>query len=111
MVTALKFVGLFLTVNIASKIALEFFGNAGFLATSAIGALPGIDAVIINIAQLAGGRVDYDFAVWVLILVNGINLLAKSAYSFLQGDKNFSHKFLISVLAVIGLSVVINFFW
>lgn len=108
LLTALKFVGLFLTVNITSKIALEYFGNTGFLLTSAIGALPGIDAVIINIAQLAGGRVDYNLAVWALILVNCVNLLAKSAYSFLQGEKRFAFKFLICITFIIGLSILIN---
>lgn len=105
---ALKFMGLFLAVNIISKIALEFFGSSGFLLTSAIGALPGIDAVVINIAQLAGGRVDLELALWALIIVNGVNLLAKSFYSFLQGDRVFAVKFLLSMLLIIASSIIVK---
>lgn len=107
---ALKFVGLFLAVNIISKIALEIFGEGGFLATSAIGALPGIDAVVINTAQLAGGKINFEVATWALVIINAVNLLAKSVYSFMQGSKEFAVKFLICMSVVIALSVVVNLF-
>ncbi len=106
--SALKFAGLFLTVNIISKIALELFGNNGFLITSAIGSLPGIDAVVINIAQLAGEKVNMELAMWALVIANGINLLAKSFYSFIQGDKTFGLKFLICMGLVIAASIAAN---
>lgn len=106
--SALKFMGLFLAVNIISKIALELFGSSGFLLTSAIGALPGIDAVVINIAQLAGGRVNLELAMWALIIANGVNLLAKSFYSFVQGDKSFAIKFLVCMLLIIASSIAAN---
>lgn len=106
--SALKFVGLFLVISIISKLGLEFFGSSGFLVTSAIGALPGIDAVVINTANLAGSKIDYSLAVWVLILINGVNLIAKSVYSFMQGEKGFALKFLIGVLVTVLVSVIVN---
>jgi uncharacterized membrane protein (DUF4010 family) len=103
--SALKFVSLYLVISIISKLGLELFGNSGFLLASAIGGLTGIDAVVINTASLAGNRIDFNLAIWTLVLVNGINLLAKSAYSFLQGSPKFALQFLIGVLLVIALSV------
>lgn len=104
--SALKFVGIYLLINIVSKVALEFFGTSGFLITTALGALTGIDAVVINTAQLAGSRIDISLALWALILANAINLLAKSVYSFMQGSREFASKFLISMLIIIALSIV-----
>lgn len=103
---ALRFMGIYLAINIVSKISLELFGNAGFLATTMLGALTGIDAVVVNTAQLAGGRVDIQLGVWALLLANSVNLLAKSAYSYMQGSKSFANKFFISMMVIIVSSVV-----
>ena len=100
---------IYLLINVSSKIAIQFFGSSGFLATSALGSLTGIDAVVINTAQLAGNSISMQLGVWALIMANGVNLLAKSVYSFLQGSKEFAMKFLISMLIVIGLSIVAGF--
>jgi uncharacterized membrane protein (DUF4010 family) len=108
--SALKFMGIYLVINIASKIALELFGTGGFLATTAIGSLTGIDAVVINTAQLAGSRIDLGLGVWALILANGVNLLAKSVYSFMQGDKKFAVKLTISMVIIIAASITAAFF-
>lgn len=103
---ALKFMSIFLLINIFSKLALELFGNTGFLVTTSLGALTGIDAVVINIAQLTGANINLDLAIWALILVNAVNLLAKSFYSFLQGSREFALKFFLSIIFVIFISVI-----
>lgn len=112
--SALKFVGIYLLINVISKVALEFFGTSGFLITTILGSLTGIDAIVINTAQLAGSAIDMTLAVWALILANGTNLLAKSAYSFMQGSKQFAFKFFISMVAIIIFSLIpafaVNFF-
>lgn len=108
LISALKFVGLFLVINILSKVALDTFGISGFLITAALGALPGIDAVIINISQLAGNQIDFELAVWALIVVNMVNLLAKSIYSFSVGKREFAIKFLMSVILVIVVSIILK---
>jgi uncharacterized membrane protein (DUF4010 family) len=104
--SALRFMGIYLLINVSSKIAIEFFGSSGFLVTSAIGSLTGIDAVVINTAQLAGSRIDLSLGVWALVMANGINLLAKSFYSFLQGSREFAVKYLISVGLIVAISIV-----
>ncbi len=106
LVSALRFMGIYLVINLSSKIAIEFFGSSGFLLTSALGALTGIDAVVINTAQLTGTKIDLSLGVWALVMANGINLFAKSFYSFLQGSREFGVKYLISVVLIVTISVV-----
>lgn len=106
LVAALRFMGIFLFINIFSKLALEFFGSVGFLTTNSLGALTGFDAVVINTSQLAGSTINLSLGVWALILANAINLLAKSFYSFLQGSREFAFKLLISMLIIITSSVI-----
>ena len=103
--SALRFMGIYLLINVSSKIAIEFFGSSGFLITSAIGSLTGIDAVVINTSQLAGSRIDLSLGVWALVMANAVNLLAKSVYSFLQGSREFAFKYFISMVAIIGTSL------
>ncbi|HLL61035.1 MAG TPA: DUF4010 domain-containing protein, partial [Candidatus Nitrosocosmicus sp.] len=103
---ALKFAGLYLGISIASKIALALFGNTGLLVATSIGAMIGLDAVMINISQLAGGKVDYNIAVLAFILANAINLIAKSIYTFIMGTREFAIKFSISMIIIIITSIV-----
>jgi len=98
---ALKFAGIFLVITMVSKIALQLFGAAGLFITSAVGALAGIDAVLINTADLVGKTVTYEVGVMVFILVNAINLIAKSLYSFAQGKREFAFKLTSSMLFII----------
>lgn len=107
---ALKFAILFLAISIISKIALELFGNSGFLAATGIGSLIGLDAVMINTAQLAGKQIDFQLAGWAFILANAVNLTAKALYSFTMGKKEFAVKFLISMVGIILASTAGLFF-
>lgn len=102
---ALKFAGLYLLVQFISRVSLEFFGQNGFLAASAIGAFTGLDAVIVNTAQLAGRQIEISLAIIALIVANAVNLGSKTAYSFLQGNKEFAIKFGISMGIVIVSSI------
>jgi uncharacterized membrane protein (DUF4010 family) len=104
--SALKFAVLFFFISIFSKIALEFFGKNGFLAATGIGSVIGIDAVMINTAQLAGKNINFTLAALAFILANAVNLFGKSFYSFLQGKREFAIKFFISVLFLIISSLL-----
>jgi uncharacterized membrane protein (DUF4010 family) len=85
---------------------LAIFGESGFLTTSAIASLTGVDAVTINIAELAGSIISYKLAVMTLILVNAINLISKSVFSFLQGSREFAMKFSFGVAIMILSSMI-----
>lgn len=103
--SALKFMGIYLLISIVSKIALQFFGTGGFLITTGLGALTGIDAVVINTAQLSGSVIGIGLGVWALILANSVNLIAKSAYAFFQGDRDFALKLSVSMIIIISASI------
>jgi uncharacterized membrane protein (DUF4010 family) len=95
-IPAMKFALLFLGVTLFTRTALEIFGNAGFLITSSLAALTNTDAVTINIANLTGKTLNTDTAVTALILMNAVNLIGKSIYSFIQGKRDFAIKFSIA---------------
>lgn len=103
---ALGFALLFMCVRIMTAAALVLIGQKAFLLASALTALTGIDAATINVAELAGGAISYQTAVFAFILINGVNMLAKSVYSFLQGKREFAIKFGASMLVLIVSSTL-----
>ncbi len=103
---ALKFASIFLIIRIATKISLALFGSGGFLATAVIASVPGIDAVTINLAEMAGKTINFQTGVLALILVNAANLLSKVIYSFVQGKREFALKFAASVAVMILASLL-----
>jgi uncharacterized membrane protein (DUF4010 family) len=107
---ALKFALLFLVISIISKVSLVFFGDAVFLATTAIGSLVGLDAVMINTAELALQTIDIRLAIIAFILANAVNLYAKTIYSFIQGRRDFAIKFCVSVTVIVVASFLGLFF-
>jgi len=95
-----------MVIKIVTKLSLVFFGDSGFIVSNILGSVSGMDAVAINIAQLAGNIVTYQTAIITLILANAFNLLAKTVYSFIYGSRTFALSFLISVLLLIAASFV-----
>lgn len=101
---ALKFALLFLFIKLITKFSLIVFGNNGFIISTILGAVTGLDAVTINTAELAGKTITFQTGVITLILANAVNLLSKSGYAFAQGSKPFAKKFFVSVLIIIAFS-------
>lgn len=107
---ALKFMGLFLVINIFSKLSLVFLGNSGFLLTSGVGALAGIDAVVISASELSGNAIDYKLGILGILVANAVNLIAKTLYAFSAGARSFAFRFGLSVIFIIGSSLLASFF-
>ncbi len=101
---ALKFAGLLIFVKIITKICLVFFGQSGFIVSSIIASFAGLDAIIVTLAEMAGTTITIKFALLVFLLVNATNLFSKTVYSYLQGSKKFSIRFLISAIIIIAAS-------
>jgi uncharacterized membrane protein (DUF4010 family) len=97
---ALKFAGLLIVIKIFTKICLILFGQSGFIISSVIASFAGLDAIIVNLADMAGNTITFEFAFLTFLMVNATNLLSKSLYSYLQGNRNFALKFLISALII-----------
>lgn len=107
---ALKFAGILIVVKIVTKICLILFGQSGFIISSIIASFAGIDAIMVNLADMAGGTITFKFAFVTFLVVNATNLLSKSFYSYMQGNRQFALKFLVSVAIIIGASSVWLFF-
>lgn len=103
---ALQFALLFLFIKFMSKLALLLFGNSVFYITAAFSALAGIDAITINVSEMAGRIVNWDVAIIALMIANAVNLLAKSVYSFMLGSRSFSIRFFLSMFIVIVAGVI-----
>lgn len=97
---ALKFAALLIVIKIVTKICLIEFGQSGFMISSVIASFAGLDAIIVTLADMAGTTLTFEFAFVTFLLVNTTNLLSKSVYSYLQGNRSFAWKFLISILIV-----------
>jgi uncharacterized membrane protein (DUF4010 family) len=97
---ALKFAGLLIVIKIVTKICLILFGQSGFIISSVIASFVGLDAIIVNLADMAGNSITFEFAFLTFLMVNTTNLLSKSLYSYLQGNKSFALKFLVSAMII-----------
>lgn len=105
-IPALKFALLLSLVKIITNLCLILFGKTGFVLSSIIASFAGIDAILVNLAGMAGNTITFGFALFTFILVNATNLLAKSFYCYLQGSRTFTLKFLVSVLIIIASSFI-----
>jgi uncharacterized membrane protein (DUF4010 family) len=103
---ALKFAGILIAVKLVTKICLILFGKSGFVISSLIASFAGIDAIVVNLAEMAGNTITLKFAVITFLLVSATNLASKSMYSFFQGNRKFAVKFFSSMLLITVLSFV-----
>ena len=103
---AVRFAILLITIRLATKVALALFGESGFLLSSVIASFTGIDAIVINLSELAGGLVTEKAALFTLIVINATNLLSKAGYSFFQAKREFTFKFLAASLFIITASFI-----
>lgn len=107
---ALKFAGILIVIKIVTKVCLILFGQSGFVISSVIASFAGLDAILVNLAEMAGQTISYKFAFVTFLLVNASNLLSKTIYSYVLGSRNFAIKFLISAGCIVLASSVWIFF-
>lgn len=105
-IPALKFACLLIAVKFVTKICLILFGNSGFVISSTIASFAGIDAIVLNLADMAGRTIAFNTAILTFCLVNATNLLTKSGYAFAQGTRAFAWRFLASAVFIIGASLI-----
>ena len=103
---ALKFAGLLIVIKIVTKICLILFGQSGFILSSVIASFAGIDAIIVNLADMAGHTITFKFALLTFLMVNFTSLMSKSFYSYLQGNRKFAMLFWVSMLGIVGASAL-----
>jgi uncharacterized membrane protein (DUF4010 family) len=107
---ALKFACILMIIKIVTKICLILFGQSGFVFSSVIASFAGLDAILVNLAEMAGQTITFKFAFITFLIVNATNLLSKTVYSFLQGSRVFAFKFFVSAIGIIAASSLWLFF-
>ena len=100
---AVRFALLLIAVKIITKASLIVFGESGFVISSVIASFAGIDAIMVNLADMAD-QITFQFALITFILINATNLLSKTFYAFLQGSRQFALKFFLSSGVMIALT-------
>ncbi len=99
--SALKFALLLTIIKVVTKVCLVIFGQGGFLFSSMLASLVGLDAILINLADNAGKTIVLPTALLVFILVNATNLVSKSVYAVIQGSREFSLRLSIAMGIII----------
>lgn len=107
---ALQFAGLLIVIKIFTKVCLILFGQSGFIISSIIASFAGTDAIIVNLAEMAGHTISFQFAFVTFLVINATNLLGKTFYSYLQGSRSFTLKFLFSVMLIAAAGALWLFF-
>ncbi len=106
LIPAFKFAALLVVIKLVTKICLIWFGQSGFVVSSIIASLAGLDAVLVNLAEMAGIAITFKFATITFLLVNATNLMSKSVYSYMQGNRKFALNFFLSALVIIAGSFI-----
>lgn len=104
--SAVTFAVIFSVIRTASQIAKLVFGEHSIILTSAVGAVAGMDAVVISLADLAGRTISYQTALISLVLANTVNLVIKVIYAKTNGSAAFFRGFAVSIFLIIGSSIV-----
>lgn len=98
---AIRFALFFLIIKFTSSMGLIVFGQSTFLFLNAIGAIPGLDAVIINIADSSGKSIPYSLGLLAIMLSVSVNILVKVFLSLAGGSKEFWVKFIMGALLIV----------
>jgi uncharacterized membrane protein (DUF4010 family) len=110
LIPAIKFALLIISIKIIVGLVLILWGSSWFIVASLVSSLTGIDAIIINLSEMAQKTITINYAILVILLINSFNLLGKWAYSWWKGGKRFS--FLNFILfIIITISSFIWYLW
>jgi uncharacterized membrane protein (DUF4010 family) len=108
LIPALKFAAILVLLMLASRAAVEWFGDRGVYALSLLSGLADVDAITLSLAQLAKGGLDEAAAVRGIVFAAISNSIAKSALvGFIGGrDMGLAVGIAFAVVAVTGLLVL-----
>jgi len=90
LIPAVKFALLIISIKIIVGLVLILWGSSWFIVAALISSLTGIDAIIINLSEMAQKTITINYAILVILLINSFNLLGKWVYSWWKGGRKFS---------------------
>jgi uncharacterized membrane protein (DUF4010 family) len=103
--TALLFALVFVTVLIATQLAVSHLGAAGLNTLAAIMGIIDVDPFVMGLTQTAGSVVPLGVAAAAIVIATSSNNLAKGIYAYIFGDKatGVQTLWLLTGLAALGL--------
>jgi uncharacterized membrane protein (DUF4010 family) len=110
---AIKFATIVSSIQVGTKIFLYFLGDSAFVVSSSIATLGGLDAVVLNLAELVKGEgtkqaISLQTAFFTYMGSNFVNLLGKVGYGFIFGQKKFAFKLGIWTVLVFVVAFVLG---
>lgn len=106
---AIKFALLLTSIKLISTICLIFIGSSGFVITSILASLVGIDASVINLAEMIEvGNISVQIAFVTFMGINFANLGGKIAYSFIIGSREFATNLGIYLSIIFTIALVLG---
>jgi len=105
---AVRFAMVLVLVRFVTKSAHILMGTGGFLVSTAVASVAGLDAVSINAAELSGKEIAMSTGILSIVLANAVNLAGKSVFSFAQGTKEFGKviTFFFIIATILGVILV-----
>jgi len=100
--SAIKVTLVFAIVLLASKGAIEYFGDRGLYLASALGGTTDVDAVTVSTAKLAHDGLDAQIAVTSIVIAIAVNTLVKTGLAAGIGGAQLGRRTAIVGLLVIG---------
>lgn len=105
LIPAIKFALLLTVVKIVAGVAFLLGGNSWFLIASVFSSLTGVDAIVINVSEMAQKTITINYAILVVLIINIVNLFGKWMYSYWKGGKIFSffNFILLVIVSIVSL--------
>lgn len=106
LVAAIQFGLLFAAVRLLARAAVALYGNAGTLASSAIGGSADVDAIVFSLAGLLReSRLDAPLALWGLLLALAANAVLKSVLAWSVAGPRFARPLIGAFLAMLAAAL------
>jgi uncharacterized membrane protein (DUF4010 family) len=103
---ALGFAALFVTMVVATHLAVSYLGKAGVFSLAALMGVTDVDPFIMGMTQTAGINTPLGVAAAAILIAAASNNLVKGIYSFFLSDRQTGvlSLCLLAALAVAGLT-------
>ncbi|MEZ5853753.1 MAG: DUF4010 domain-containing protein [Hyphomicrobiaceae bacterium] len=85
--SVLKFGALLVCIGVATKLAVHTAGSTGAYVLAALSGIGDVDAITLSMARLSGVSLPYEVASIAILIVAGVNTLAKAVLAWWTGGR------------------------
>lgn len=105
--TALAFALLFMGITVATRLVLQYMGDAGVYGLAGVSGLVDVDAFILGLTQTAGAAVPLAVAATGVVIATAANCAVKGAYALAFAGRATGRWSFLSLLALGALSLLV----